>query len=31
MKEWLTVLGVDEETWSVLAHEAMAFVGSRPR
>jgi hypothetical protein len=30
MKEWLTVLVDDEETWLVLAREALAFVGIPP-
>ena len=29
MKEWLAVVGEDEQTWRNLAHEALAFVGSR--
>ena len=30
MKEWLTVLHGDDETWATLTEEALAFVGSRP-
>jgi hypothetical protein len=29
MKEWLTVLGDDEDTWLALAREALDFVGRR--
>lgn len=29
MKEWLTVLGDDEETWQTLAREALTFVRAR--
>ena len=31
MKEWLTVVDDDQETWLMLAHEALDFVRSRPR
>jgi hypothetical protein len=31
MKEWLTVLADDEETWLALAREALAFVSRRSR
>lgn len=31
MKEWLTVVTDDEETWLALAREALDFVGSRRR
>jgi hypothetical protein len=31
MKEWLTVVADDEETWLALANEALDFVGSRRR
>ena len=31
MKEWLTVLADDEETWLAHAREALAFVGHRSR
>ena len=30
MKEWLTVVVDDDETWHELAREAFGFVGSRP-
>ena len=29
MKEWLAVIGDEEQTWRTLAHEALAFVGYR--
>lgn len=29
MKEWLTVVAVDDATWRSLAYEALDFVGSR--
>jgi hypothetical protein len=29
MKEWLAVVGDDEETWAALAHEALTFVRTR--
>jgi hypothetical protein len=29
MKEWLTVISLDEHTWLTLARESLAFVGSR--
>jgi hypothetical protein len=29
MKEWLTVVGDDEDTWLTLAREALDFVGRR--
>jgi hypothetical protein len=31
MKEWLTVVVDDDETWLALAREALDFVGSRRR
>jgi TfoX/Sxy family transcriptional regulator of competence genes len=31
MKEWLAVVGDDEQTWRSLANEALAFVRSRHR
>ena len=31
MKEWLALAADDQETASALAHEALAFVRSRPR
>ena len=30
MKEWLSVVVEDDETWHELAREAFGFVGSRP-
>jgi hypothetical protein len=29
MKEWLTVVGDDQNTWLALAHEGLNFVGRR--
>jgi hypothetical protein len=31
MKEWLTVVAADEETWPALARETPDFVGSGRR
>lgn len=31
MREWLTVVTVDDQTWRRLAREALEFVGSRHR
>ncbi|MDQ4133186.1 MAG: TfoX/Sxy family protein [Actinomycetota bacterium] len=31
MKEWVAVAVDDDETWSALAQEALAFGGSRPK
>jgi hypothetical protein len=31
MKEWLTVISGDDETWTALAHEAYEFVGARAK
>ncbi len=31
MREWLTVVENNEDTWSALAREALSFVANRPR